>query len=100
VTILFNYRHGFASKAQEKKYDNDDCNASGVIVEKNAEKLIFKVRLVEDCDKRGVIYYDNEDHLIFNKQTKKMEKPKKRIIRYMKRGEEGWFEFTNWESYN
>jgi hypothetical protein len=33
-TVIFNYKNGFVSKAQEKKYDDDECNAKGIITEK------------------------------------------------------------------
>ena len=33
-TVIYNYKNGFVSKAQERKYDNDECNAIGIITDK------------------------------------------------------------------
>lgn len=97
-TVLFNYRNGFVSKEQEDKYDNDICTAKGVITVRDEEKLFIKVKLLDCCDKKGIISYDNGGSLVYNKATKKMEKPKKRIVTYMKVGEENWFTYSDWEA--
>ena len=97
-TVLFNYRNGFVSKAQEDNYDNDICTAKGVIVGRNEEKFFIKVKLLDGCDKKGIIFYDNEGTLVYNTATKKTEKPKKRIVTYMKVGEEIWFNYSDWET--
>lgn len=97
-TVLFNYRNRFVSKAQEDKFDNDICTAKGIITAKNEEKFFIKVKLLDACDKKGIISYDNEGTLVHKKETKKMEKPKKRIITYMKAGKENWFNYSDWET--
>ena len=97
-TVLFNYRNGFISKAQEEKYNNDICTAKGVITARDKEKFFIKVNLLDCCDKKGIISYDNGGNLVYNKATKKMEKPKKRIVTYMKAGEESWFTYSDWET--
>lgn len=97
-TVLFNYRNRFVSKAQEEKYDNDVCTAKGIITEKNENEFFIKVKLIDACDKKGIISYDNEGTLVYNELTKKMEKPKKRIVTYLKVGEENWFNYNDWET--
>ena len=97
-TVLFNYKNGYVSKAQKKKFDNDDCNAKGIITEKEESKFYIKVRLINGCDKKGIVYYDNKNSLILTKATNKLEKPKKRVIRYMAPGEEMWFNYSDWET--
>jgi hypothetical protein len=54
--------------------------------------------LLDACDKKGIISYDHEGTLVHNKATKKMEKPKQRIVTYMKPGEENWFNYSDWET--
>ena len=97
-TVIFNYRNGFVSKDQEKKYDNDECISKGIITDKQDSTFFIKVRLLDACDKKGIVLYDNKDLLIFNKTTKKLEKPKKRIIEYLKPGQESWFNYSDWET--
>ena len=97
-TVMFNYKNGFVSKAQETKYDNDECNAKGIITEREESKLFIKVQLLDGCDKKGIVSYDNKETLILNEATKKLEKPKKRIITYMKTGQESWFNYSDWET--
>lgn len=97
-TVLFCYRNGFSSKAQEGKYHNDRCTASGVITDLDKEKRAIKVKLLDGCDKKGIVYYDNDDALIYDSTSGKMGKPRKRIRRYMKTGEENWFKYDEWES--
>jgi hypothetical protein len=97
-TVIFNFKHGFASKLQEKKYDTDNCNAKGIITAKKEDEFSIKVQLVDGCDKKGIVYYDNKGSLILNKMTNKWEKPKKRVVAYMKPGEEKWFDYSEWET--
>ena len=97
-TVVFNYRNGFVSKEQENKYVNDICTAKGVITARDEEKFFIKVKLLDCCDKKGIISYDNGDTLVYNEVTKTMEKPKKRIVAYMKAGEESWFTYSDWEA--
>ena len=97
-TVFFNYRNRFVSKAQEDKYDSDICIAKGIISERNEENYFIKVKLLDGCDKKGIISYDNEGTLVYNKTSKKMEKPKKRIVIYMRVNEENWFNYNDWET--
>lgn len=97
-TVLFIYNLGFTSDKQEEDYDNDVCIAKGKIIEKDGENFFIKIRLLVSCDKNGIIYYDNENSMIFNEKTKKWEKPKKRKIKYMKKGKENWFAYEDWET--
>ena len=97
-TVIFNYTNGFVSNAQEKEYDNDECNAKGIITDKQDSTFLIKVRLLDGCDKKGIVSYDNKGSLILNKATKKLEKPKKRVIEYMKSGQESWFNYSDWET--
>jgi len=97
-TVIFNYRKGFVSKAQEKKYDNKECNARGIVTGRQDSLFFIKVLLLDGCDKKGIVSYDNKGSLIFNKTTKKLEKPKKRVIEYMKPGQELWFNYSDWET--
>ena len=97
-TVLFNHKNGFVSEAQENKYNNDDCNAKGIITQKKESEFSIKIRLIDGCGKKGIVYYDNKNSLILNKVINKLEKPKKRIITYMKLGEEMWFNYSDWET--
>ena len=97
-TVIFNYRNGFVSKAQEKKYDNDECISKGIITDKQDSTFFVRVRLIDACDKKGIVSYDNKDSLIINKTTKKLEKTKKRVVEYLKPGHEAWFNYSDWET--
>ncbi|MCQ9634762.1 hypothetical protein MP477_07310 [Chryseobacterium sp. WG23] len=96
--LNFNYQKGFVSKEQEDRYDNDTCMATGIITERNEKDFLIKVKLTETCDKKGVIYYDNEEHRIYDPKTKRWSKPPKRIIKKVKRNNEQWFEYKDWET--
>jgi len=99
-TVIFNYKNGFTSKSQENRYDNDNCDAKGIITAKKEDEFSIKVRLIEGCDKKGIVYSDNKGSLILNKTINKWEKPKKRVVTYMKAGEEKWFDYSEWETDN
>lgn len=96
-TVLFNYNLGFSTTSQEKKYDNDICVAKGLVIAKNEDTFKINVRLIESCDKKGIIYFDSDNTLVLNEKTKTWEKPVKREIKYMKKGMEVWFEYSDWE---
>ncbi len=97
-TVLFLYNEGYVTENQEKMYDNEMCIANGIITEINEKEFMIKVRLLEACDEKGIIIYDDEDSYIFDKKSKRMKKPKKRTILYMKPGEEFWFSYEDWET--
>lgn len=96
-TVTFLYRQGFSSKGQENKYDNDSCLVTGEIIGLNNKDFLVQIKLLKSCDKKGIIYYDSEDSMVFNKKTRRLEKPKKRIVFYMKAGQEKWFDYADWE---
>ncbi|NDJ00080.1 hypothetical protein GWA97_13400 [Flavobacterium sp. LaA7.5] len=98
TTVLFLYNNGFVSEKQEELYDDDTCIAKGIVTELNNEDFFIKVKLIESCDKKGIIFYDNVDVVIYNPETRKTSKPKKRIIKRMKKGKEQWFEYRDWET--
>jgi hypothetical protein len=92
-TILFNYRKGFVSEAQEKKYDDDICIAKGIITELNPKDFFIKVKIIETCDKKGILYGHNDGYISYNPKTKKWIDPKK----YIKKGKQTWFSYEDWE---
>ena len=95
-TVIFNYSNGFVSKAQEKKYDDNECIAKGIVTDKKDSTFAIKVRLLDGCDKKGIVSYDNKGSLIYNEATKRLEKPKKRITKYLMIGQESWFNYSDW----
>lgn len=95
-TVEYRYRPGFSTPEQEAKYDNDACIASGKIMAKDTANLRLTVLLIEACDKKGIVYTDNKDTQILNPKTKNWEKPKKRIIKYMKPGQVKQFDYDYW----
>lgn len=97
-TVLFNYNLGFSSPRQERRYDSDDCLAKGIVIAKDEDTLQINVRLVESCDKKGIIYFDSDNTLVLNEKTKKLEKPVKHEIKYMKKGMIIWFDYSYWET--
>lgn len=96
-TLIYNYPYGFISLNQQNLKSKYKCQAKGVLIESNKEKLTIKVKLIESCDKKGIIYYDNKDSYFLNKKTKQWEKPKRRIIKRMKENQEKWTNFEHWE---
>lgn len=97
-TVLFLYKYGYSTPEQEEKDYEDICIAKGEILEKDDEKFLLKIRLIESCDRKGIICYDNESYEFYNKKTKEWERPKKRIIIRMKKGQEKWFNYSNWRT--
>ena len=95
-TVVFNYNDGFSTPEQEAKYDNDTCVAKGKVLAKDPDKLLLTVLLLETCDRKGIISFDNKDTMVLNSKTKKWEKPKKRIIGYLKTGQKGEFDYKKW----
>ncbi|MFN3755141.1 DUF6794 domain-containing protein [Flavobacterium sp.] len=96
-TVDFSYRKGFVSDLQEKKYDDDICNAKGIITELNFKDFLIKVKIIETCDKKGIVYYDNDGYRIYNPKTREWSDPKKRIIKRVKKNKEIWFDYEDWE---
>lgn len=97
-TVLFKYNFGYSTPEQEKKYDNDSCLAKGKVVGLKKETFQLTVLLIDSCDKKGIVYSDNENTQILNPKTKKWEKPKKRVIKYMKTGQVRTFDYEQWDT--
>lgn len=95
-TVAFKYNFGYATPEQEEKYNNDSCLAKGKVVGLNKDTFQLTVYLIESCDKKGIVYADNKNSQIFNAKTKKWEKPKKRMITYMKIGQVKVFDYDQW----
>jgi len=97
-SVSFKYHYGFTTKAQEKKFDEDICAAKGIVTGKNKVDFFIKVRLIESCDKNGIVCHDNKGAVTYDPKTGKMSKLKKRIIVYMKMGQENWFNYDDWHT--
>jgi len=80
--IEFSYEYDFISKRQEKKYMNDKCIASGIVIDLNKEKFEIKVKLEKSCDRKGIIIIDYE---IWDE------------VELMKKGESRWTSYELWE---
>jgi hypothetical protein len=96
-TVTYNYKLDFVSKEQEEKSDQDICHAKGLVIEKDENKLLLKVRIIETCDKKGIIIYDNDGTLEYDKTLKRFIAPKKRVIRKGYLNDEFWFTYGAWE---
>jgi len=98
-TLEFLYNKGFVSKEQKDKYyDGYICIARGIIIERNEEKFLIKVKVIETCDKKGIIYYDNNGYERYDAKTKKWITPPKRIIKKMKINQTQWFYYADWRN--
>eukprot|EP01093_Parvamoeba_rugata_P011704 TRINITY_DN3246_c0_g2_i1.p1 TRINITY_DN3246_c0_g2~~TRINITY_DN3246_c0_g2_i1.p1 ORF type:complete len:185 (+),score=24.60 TRINITY_DN3246_c0_g2_i1:739-1293(+) len=76
--VEFSYDYDFISKGQEKKWMDDKCYATGIIVGLNKEKLEVQVKLKKSCDRKGIIIlqYDVWDKIDGN--IKRLRKTKLR----------------------
>ncbi len=95
-SVSFKYHYGFTTKNQEKKFDQDICSAKGIITGKDKANFFIKVRLIESCDKKGIVSQGNNGAVIYDPKSGKTSKPKKRVIVYMKTGQENWFNYNDW----
>lgn len=95
--LEFNYNYEFSSKSQADKWMDDTCLAKGILIEKDMENLKIKVKVIESCDRKGIVIYNNDNVLILNKETKEWTEPKKREVKYLKKGRTGWFEIDDWD---
>lgn len=95
--LEFNYKYGFSSQSQEDKWMDDICLAKGVLVEKDDINLKINVKVIECCDGKGIVIYNNDNIIIYNNETKKWSDPKKRIVKYLKKGKSAWFELKDWD---
>lgn len=99
-TLEFNYRHGYVSKEQEEKYENDVCIAKGIVTQRNEKDFLIKVKIIESCDKKGIVYYDNDGFKTYNQKTKRWNSPRKRVIQKIRTNKEQWFKYDDWETLN
>ncbi|PWK16935.1 DUF6794 domain-containing protein [Xanthomarina spongicola] len=95
--LEFNYDYEFASKSQENKWMEDTCLAKGILIEKDSENLKINVKVIESCDRKGIVIYNTDNIMILNEDTKKWTRPKKRIVKYLKKGKTAWFEIDDWD---
>jgi hypothetical protein len=95
-TVVFTYKTGFVSQSQELKYSSNECRAKGIITEKDSNKLLVNVLLVDGCDRKGIIAY-NKNLFLRNRTTGEFEKADKQII-YMLPGKKLWFKYSDWEN--
>lgn len=92
--VEFTYDYDFVSKKQEKKYMDDKCYATGIIIGLNKEKLEVQVKLKKSCDRKGIIIlkYDVWDKI--DGEYQKIEEDK---IEIMKKGETRWTSYELWD---
>lgn len=95
--LEFNYKYGFTNQIQEDKWMDDVCIVKGVLIEKDEQNLKIKVKVIETCDRKGIVIYNNDNIIIYNNETKKWSEPKKRIVKYLKKGKSTWFELEDWD---
>ena len=93
--VEFSYDYDFVSKKQEKKWFDDKCFATGIILNLNAEKLEVQVKLKKSCDRKGIIIskYD-----VYEKIDGKLKKIKEDVIEIMKTGETRWTSYELWDT--
>jgi hypothetical protein len=92
--VEFLYDYDFVSKKQEKKWMDDKCYATGIVVGLNEEKLEVQVKLKKSCDRKGIIIskYD-----VWDKIDGKYEKIEEDKIDIMKKGETRWTSYELWD---
>lgn len=92
--VEFSYDYDFVSKKQEKKWMDDKCYATGIIIGLNKEKLEIQVKLKKSCDRKGIIIlkYDIWDKI--DGEYQKIEEDK---IEIMKKGETRWTSYELWD---
>jgi hypothetical protein len=93
--IEFLYEYDFISKGQERKYMNDKCFVTAIVIDLNKEKFELKIKLQKSCDKKGIIIskYDVWDEI-----DGKLVKIKEDKIEVMKIGETRWTSYDLWET--
>ncbi len=91
--VEFSYDYDFVSEKQEKKWMNDKCYASGVIIGLNAEKLKLQVKLKKSCDRKGIIILKYD---VWNKIEEEYQKIEEDKIEIMKKGEIRWTSYELW----
>ncbi len=96
--LEFNYNYKYTSQSQKDKWRNGTCLAKGILVEKDTENLKIFVKVIESCDRKGIVIYNNDNIMVYNKKTEKWSRPKKRIVKYLKKGKSAWFEVDDWET--
>jgi len=97
-TVLFDYPLDFVSRKQENAYYDDVCIATGKIIERNEEKFLIKVLLLESCSRRGIICYDNKNHTFYDPKTRTWKKQLLRKRKRQKSGEARWYTYNDWDT--
>ena len=95
--LEFNYKYGFSSQSQEDKWMDDICLAKGILIEKDEQNLEIKVKVIESCDRKGILIYNNDNVQIYDNDTKEWTEPKRRIVKYLKKGKSAWFTLDKWD---
>uniref|UniRef100_UPI00404AA974 DUF6794 domain-containing protein n=1 Tax=Flavobacterium sp. TaxID=239 RepID=UPI00404AA974 len=95
--LEFKYKYGFSSQSQEDKWMDDICLAKGILIEKDEQNLEIKVKVIECCDRKGILIYNNDNVQIYDNDTKKWTEPKRRIVKYLKKGKSAWFTLDKWD---
>ncbi|MBW8684707.1 DUF6794 domain-containing protein [Chitinophaga rhizophila] len=95
-TLTYKYRYGYVSKMQENKESDDICIAKCLLLEKDSDKHLLKIRLLISCSKKGIIIYDNKDEQLYDPVTKVWSRPSKRIRKCAKPGKSYWSDYNDW----
>ncbi|WP_301162015.1 DUF6794 domain-containing protein [uncultured Winogradskyella sp.] len=93
--IEFLYEYDFISKGQERKYMNDKCFVTAIVIDLNKEKFELKVKLLKSCDKRGIIISEYD---VWDEMDGKLVKTEEDKIEVMKKGETRWTSYDLWET--
>ena len=92
--VEFSYDYDFVSKKQEKKWMDDKCYATGIIVGLNTEELEVQVKLKKSCDPKGIIISKYDVWEEIDGKYQKIEEDK---IKIMKKGETHWTSYELWD---
>lgn len=92
-TVEFNHDFGFISAEQEQLYDDGDCYAKGIILNKNKKQLALYIKLIDACDPTKAIISSKYDR--YDQETKELLE--KDATEKMEVGEEKWMYYTLWD---
>lgn len=98
-TLEFNYNYEFSSESQEEQWIDDSCIAIGILVAKEPEGLMLRVRLIQACGRKGIVIYSNENLRYLNKETQQWLPPKKIKRKYARKNSVKWYNLDDWELY-
>ncbi|CAM3999210.1 MULTISPECIES: DUF6794 domain-containing protein [Flavobacterium] len=57
-TLTFKFLRTYIDDEQEKLYQEGNCNARGILLEKRKSDFNLKIKLIEICDKKGIYIVD------------------------------------------